>query len=318
LEDAAMTPDTTWTVDGMPDMAGETVVVTGANSGLGYEATKAFVRAGAAVVMACRSTDRGDDARRRIERRYPDASLAVSEVDLANLESVRTFAERFDDEHDELHVLCNNAGIMAVPRSETTDGFETQFGVNHLGHFALTELLLDHLRETDGETRVVTQSSSAHRMGRIDFGDLHGERSYGKWRAYGQSKLANLLFAYELDRRLRRAGSETISVACHPGYAATDLQATGPRQEGAKRRERLMGLLNRIVAQSAEMGALPMLYAATAKDVDGGDYIGPGGFMESRGHPTHVSSNERSHSHDVATRLWTVSEELTGVDYEFD
>ncbi|WP_254536984.1 oxidoreductase [Halomarina litorea] len=314
-----------WTAVRMPDMTDRTVVVTGANSGLGFEATKELARAGAHVVMACRNPERAEDARERAERAVRDASLDVRELDLADLSSVRAFAEGFAAEYDALHVLMNNAGVMAPPRRETADGFELQFGVNHLGHFALTGLLLDRLRMADGETRVVTTSSGAHKMGGIDFEDLQSERSYSRWRAYGQSKLANLLFTYELQRRLDRAvredpalAGEMKAVAAHPGWAATELQTSGPTMgEGeSSLRGRAMEVANRLVAQSARMGTLPLLYAATAENVDGSDYIGPGGPFEMRGYPVHVASNERSHDHATARRLWAVSEELTGVTYD--
>jgi NAD(P)-dependent dehydrogenase (short-subunit alcohol dehydrogenase family) len=244
----------------------------------------------------------------------------VAELDLADLDSVREFAEGFESAYDGLDVLVNNAGVMAIPRRETADGFETQFGVNHLGHFALTGLLLDSLRAgaTEGERdrRIVTVSSGAHQIGKIDFSDLQSERSYDKWRAYGQSKLANLLFAYELDRRLRADGSRVKSVAAHPGWAATELQSTGPEMAGSKLRGRLMAAGNELFAQSAEMGARPALYAATSPDATGGDYIGPGGFAEMRGAPVHVASNERSHDRKTARRLWDESEELTGVEFD--
>jgi len=312
----------------MPDQTGRTVVVTGANSGLGYEATEAFAGMGADVVMACRSLDRAERAAEEIHESLaadppgwasaPDSgSLTVMELDLADLGSVEQFAERFGEQFDDLHVLCNNAGVMAVPQRATEDGFELQFGVNHLGHFALTGQLLDHLRETTGETRVVTQSSGAHRSGDIDFDDLQREQSYGAWAAYGQSKLANLLFAYELDRRLDAAGEENVtSLACHPGYAATDLQTRAPEMTGSTLRLWGMKLSNTLLAQSAEQGTLPMLYAATADNVDGGDYVGPGGFMNMRGAPTKQQSNAASHDEATADRLWDVSEDLTGVAYD--
>jgi NAD(P)-dependent dehydrogenase (short-subunit alcohol dehydrogenase family) len=205
---------------------------------------------------------------------------------------------------------------MAIPRSETADGFETQFGVNHLGHFALTGHLLDRLVETDGESRVVTQSSGLHERGEMDFDDLQGERNYDQWDAYAQSKLANVLFGYELDRRLDAAGVEGVtSVVCHPGYAATNLQYRGPEERGSRVRMAAMKVANGLLAQSAEMGALPMLYAATADDVTGGDYVGPGGFMDMRGYPETQRSSARSYDETTADRLWSVSEELTGVAY---
>ena len=305
-----------WTEETMPDQAGRTVIVTGANTGLGYEAAAALARGGAYVVVACRSEERGRAARERIEDDVEGASLAVMELDLADLSSVRSFARRFRRDNRELHVLCNNAGVMAIPRRETADGFETQFGVNHLGHFALTGLLLDRLRETPGETRVVTQSSYYHRRGRIDFPDLDGERSYDKWAAYAQSKLANVLFAAEFDRRLRAANASVESVACHPGYAATDLQRRGPEMEGSWLRLRAMSLANALFAQSAERGALPMLFAATEPEVDGGEYVGPGGFLNARGPPEVQDPSARSRDEELARRLWKLSVERTGVTFD--
>ncbi|WP_123536501.1 oxidoreductase [Halosimplex salinum] len=327
-----------WTAADVPDLTGKTVVVTGANSGLGYEATSVLARNGATVVMACRSAERGERAAAEIrefelrEARTPskssgrspraaaeDAALDVRECDLADLESVESFADEVLADYDELHVLCNNAGVMAVPRSETADGFEMQFGVNHLGHFALTAHLVERIVETPGETRVVTHSSGAHQGGEIDFDDLHHEESYGKWEAYGQSKLANLLFAYELQRRLDAAGVEdTVSAACHPGYADTGLQARGPQQEGSALKLYAMRAANAVFAQSAERGALPLLYAATAPDVTGGEYVGPGGLFDMRGYPEPQRSSDASYDADAADRLWSVSEEQTDVTYDFD
>ncbi|MEE6209182.1 oxidoreductase [Salarchaeum sp. III] len=304
-----------WTPSEMESQAGTTVVVTGANSGIGFEAASAFAAAGAHVVMACRSTDRGRDAKREIESEYPGASLTLRELDLADLDSVREFADWYRAEYDALHVLANNAGVMAIPRSETADGFETQFGVNHIGHFALTARLLPVLRQTNDESRVVTQSSGVHERGRIDFDDLQSEDEYDKWAAYAQSKLANVLFAYELDRRLRTAGASVTSVACHPGYAATNLQLRGPEAEGSRLRTLAMKAANVVVAQSAERGAWPLLYAATNPDIDGGEYIGPTGLFNMRGHPGRQESSERSHDDDTARRLWGVSEDLTGVTF---
>ncbi|AAG19016.1 oxidoreductase [Halobacterium salinarum] len=311
-----MSSDDAWTAAALPDQSGRRVVVTGANSGLGFEATRAFARAGAHVVMACRSTERGEDARDDIVAELPGASLTVHELDLAALDSVAAFADWFTAEFDSLHVLANNAGVMAIPRSETADGFETQFGVNHLGHVALTAGLLGVLRRTSGETRVVTQSSGAHRRGRIDFEDLQHEAEYGKWEAYSQSKLANLLFAYELDRRLRAASASVTSVACHPGYAATNLQLRGPQAAGSRLRLLAMRAANALVGQSAEQGAWPLLYAATNPSIDGGEYIGPGGVLNMRGHPERQQPSARSRDEDTARRLWTVSADRTGVDFD--
>jgi len=294
----------------------KTVVVTGANTGLGFEVSRALAAAGATVVMACRSVERGGRAAERIAASSPDADLDVRECDLADLGSVRSFAEGVLADHDELHVLCNNAGVMAIPRRETADGFETQFGVNHLGHFALTGHLLARLRATAGESRVVTQSSALHERGVVDFDDLQSERAYDAWDAYGQSKLANLLFAYELDRRLDAAGADVASLGCHPGYADTDLQRRGPEMRGSTLRLLAMRLGNALLAQQAVDGALPMLYAATAPGVEGADYVGPGGFMQMRGAPEVQRSSERSYDRETARRLWAVSEELTGVTYD--
>jgi len=223
-----------WTASDIPDLGGKTIVVTGANSGLGFEASRAFARNGARVVLACRNVEKAAAARDDILASAPRANVEIRALDLASLASVRAFADSLVSNHERLDVLCNNAGVMALPRRETADGFEMQLGTNHLGHFALTGLLLPLLKRTGA--RVVTQSSGAHRMGRIDFDDLHGRRYYGRWRAYGQSKLANLLFAYELQRRLENEGVGVISVACHPGYAATELQFAAARMEGAAQR----------------------------------------------------------------------------------
>jgi len=302
-----------WSVDDIPDLRGRTVAITGANSGLGFAATRAFASKGAHVVMGCRDRDRAQSARDEIENALADPSLSTLQLDLADLSSVRSFVEAFDAEHDDLHVLCNNAGVMAIPRRETVDGFEMQLGVNHLGHFALTGLLLDRLLETPGESRIVTQSSGLHENGDIEFEDLHGEERYDRWDAYAQSKLANLLFAYELDRRLRAADASAISVGCHPGYADTDLQRRGPAMMGSRLRLWGMKLANALLAQSAATGALPMLYAATAPAIEGGEYVGPGGLMNMRGSPTLQDSSERSRDEAVAARLWKVSKALTGV-----
>ncbi|WP_411717616.1 oxidoreductase [Natronomonas sp.] len=311
---------TSWSADQMPDCSDRTVLVTGANSGLGFEATKSFAANGATVIMACRSAERGHEAAAEIRESVgtTGATLAVRQCDLASLGSIKSFAADIKTEYDAIDILCNNAGVMAIPRQETEDGFEKQLGVNHLGHFALTGLLLELAVESEGESRIVTHSSGAHEAGEVDFDDLQREQSYGKWEAYGQSKLANLLFAYELQRRLNTAGiTDTISVACHPGYAATDLQYRGPRQEGSTLRMGLMKVANTIFGQSAQQGALPLLYASTAPDAQGGDYYGPGGALNMRGAPEKQSSNGASHDERDAQRLWDISEELTGVVYDF-
>jgi NAD(P)-dependent dehydrogenase (short-subunit alcohol dehydrogenase family) len=292
----------------LPDQRGRTAVITGANSGIGLEAARELARAGAHVVMACRDTTKGDAAADAIRKELPSAELEVAALDLASLDSVRAFAGRYP--HERLDLLINNAGVMAPPYTKTIDGFELQFATNHLGHFALTGLLLDKLLATP-RARVVTVSSTAHKMGRIDFEDLQSERSYRRWGAYGQSKLANLLFCFELDRRLQATDADLLSVAAHPGYSATNLQfAATP-----SRIERLASVvLNRVYAQSAERGAAPTLYAATA-DIPGGSFVGPDGFQEMRGEPRIVKSTRAARDPETALRLWALSEQLTGVHF---
>jgi NAD(P)-dependent dehydrogenase (short-subunit alcohol dehydrogenase family) len=245
---------------------------------------------------------------------HPDVTVSLERLDLADLASIRVFASGFSDRYDRLDLLINNAGVMAIPRRETADGFEMQFGTNHLGHFALTGLLLDRLLARPG-ARVVTVSSTAARMGRIRFDDLQGDHRYRKWSAYGQAKLANQLFALELDRRARGAGVGLISVAAHPGWADTNLQAVGPRMSGSSLMERLSGVGNRMMAQPAAAGALPSLYAATAPGVTGGRYFGPDGPFQVKGHPKQVPFLSAAKNPDTAWRLWEVSEQLTGVRF---
>jgi NAD(P)-dependent dehydrogenase (short-subunit alcohol dehydrogenase family) len=301
-----------WTTAGIPDQSGRTVVVTGANSGLGLIDARELARAGARVVMACRNIDKGQEAVGAVRASVPGAEVAVVALDLADLASVRAFADQIQSEYDRLDLLINNAGIMAAPRRLTRDGFESQFGTNHLGHFALTGMLLPRLLAADAP-RVVTLSSGAHRIGRINFSDLQGEHRYVRWLAYGQSKLANLMFAFELQRRASGANTNLKSLAAHPGYSRTNLQfAAPPIYERA-----VMAISNLVVAQSAEMGALPTLYAATFPDLPGGTFVGPDGFAEQRGYPKIVTAAARAYDEDAWRRLWEVSEELTGVHYEF-
>jgi NAD(P)-dependent dehydrogenase (short-subunit alcohol dehydrogenase family) len=303
-----MTPK--WTAADIPSQRGRIAVVTGANSGLGLVTARELARAGARVVLACRDLAKGADARREIEAAAPGAELQLAKLDLGSLASVAEFAEGFKGGHDGLDLLINNAGVMAPPRRTTADGFELQLGTNHLGHFALTGRLLDALQGRE-DARVVTLSSEAHRIGKIDFDNLQRERGYNRWRAYGQSKLANLMFALELDRRLRTAGANVKSLSAHPGYAATNLQSAA-----APTVDRLvMAVGNRLFAQSADMGALPTLYAATAPDLESGLFIGPDGFAEQRGHPHIVSPSGAAQDAAVARRLWEVSEDLTGVKF---
>jgi NAD(P)-dependent dehydrogenase (short-subunit alcohol dehydrogenase family) len=282
----------------IPDMTGRSVIVTGANSGIGRAAASAFAGAGARVVLAVRDTAKGQDAAATMP-----GETEVRRLDLASLASVREFAAEWDGDLD---LLINNAGVMAPPLTRTTDGFELQFGTNHLGHFALTNLLLSNITG-----RVVTVSSTGHRMGSIDFDDLNWERKpYRRWRAYGQSKLANLLFTAELQRRLTAAGSDVLANAAHPGYAATNLQF----HSGRRVLDIVSTVGNRLLAQDEDGGALPTLYAAVA-DIPGDSFAGPGGFMEQRGAPKLVGRSDAAKDADVARRLWDVSEELTGVRF---
>ncbi|MDB5060124.1 MAG: short-chain dehydrogenase [Chloroflexi bacterium] len=304
-----------WTEKDIPPLAGRTAVVTGANSGLGYHATLQLAAHGARVVLASRDTGKAAAAADEIRRQVPEAMLEMAELDLANLQSVRQFADTFNASHENLDMLINNAGVMAIPQRRTADGFEMQLGTNHLGHFALTGLLLPSLLARPG-ARVVTVSSNAASRGRINFDDLQSDRKYRSWGAYGQSKLANQLFMLELDRLARQRHIDLISAGAHPGYAATNLQAVGPTMQGSRLMARLMDVLNRLVAQPASRGALPELYAATAPNVVGGEYFGPDGLLNQRGYPTRVPTAKQALDRDVARRLWQVSEELTGVRFE--
>jgi NAD(P)-dependent dehydrogenase (short-subunit alcohol dehydrogenase family) len=297
-----------WAVADIPDLGGRRAVVTGANSGIGFHAALQLARHGAEVVMACRSAERGQAALDRLRAAAPEAKVELAALDLADLASVREFADGQGGRP--LDLLVNNAGVMALPRRTTADGFEMQFGTNHLGHFALTGLLLPALRAA-GAPRVVTVTSGFAWAGRIRFDDLQWERRYQKWGAYAQSKLANLLFTRELGRRV----PEVVSVAAHPGFAATNLQQAGPRMEGSRFMERGAGVLNAVMAQSAADGALPTLYAATAPDVAAGACYGPR-LLQWRGAPTEVVTHPQAKRPEPAARLWEVSESLTGVRYE--
>jgi NAD(P)-dependent dehydrogenase (short-subunit alcohol dehydrogenase family) len=297
-----------WTSDDIPDQSGKLAIVTGANSGLGRVTARELARHGAEVVVASRNIQKGEEATAEIATVASGPQPRVSELDLGSLDSVRRFAGEFADRPIDL--LVNNAGVMMTPRRTTSDGFELQLGTNHLGHFALTGLLLDALQRADA-ARIVTVSSNEHKGGRLDFDDLQQERNYSARGSYRRSKLANAVFAIELDRRLRAAGSATVSVFAHPGYSATNLQSTGPTglMKG------VLAISNRLVAQSAERGALPILYASAAPGVEGGAYYGPDGFGEFRGFPTETKAIPEAYDAQTGTRLWEVSEELTGVRY---
>jgi NAD(P)-dependent dehydrogenase (short-subunit alcohol dehydrogenase family) len=295
-----------WTFDDIPDQAGRTAIVTGANTGIGFETARALARKGAQVTLACRSAEKGQAALDRIVEEAPDAKVALEQLDLADLRNVEAFADRFAGSHDRLDLLICNAGVMIPPASQTEQGFELQFGVNHLGHFALTGALLPLVRTTEG-ARIVVVSSTAATMGKMDFDDLQFEkRGYKKWPAYGQSKLANQLFVRELQRRLREAGSSVRVTAAHPGWTSTDLQ----------RSSWYMRFLNHFFGMKPPQGALPTLRAATDPEAKGGDYFGPHGFFQMRGYPKRVQMAKRARNDEDAARLWQVSEDLTGVRYD--
>ena len=301
-----------WNEHGIPDQRGRVAVVTGANSGLGYVTARELARKGARVVLACRSEVRGSEAADRIVAEVPGAEAQFGRLDLGDLASVREFADTFP--YERLDLLVNNAGVMAMPYGTTVDGFETQFGVNHLGHFALTGLLLPALLDAP-DARIVTLSSFMHLLANIDIDDLNSERRYSRWTAYSRSKTANLLFTHELARRLAAAGSGVIAAAAHPGYAATNLQTAGPQAEGRRGAERFMEIGNRVFAQSAEAGALPSLYAATAPDVRPDAFFGPRVAMW-RGAPAPSWRASWTLNDAMGQRLWAASEELTGVVYD--
>jgi NAD(P)-dependent dehydrogenase (short-subunit alcohol dehydrogenase family) len=297
----------------IPDQAGRTILITGANSGLGVRSAEALAARGAHVVMACRNEAKAEAARRLVTEAATGPAPTVVRLDLADLGQVREAAKEIGATVERLDVLMNNAGVMAIPRTLTAEGHEMQFGTNHLGHFALTGQLLPLLLKSPAP-RVVTTSSNAHKVGRMNWDDLDFEKGYGKWKAYSQSKLANLLFMYELDRRAEEAGSELVSVGAHPGYAATNLTD----RPGKKVWNALAAFGDKVFAQSDAQGALPQLYAATMPDVVGGDYWGPAGFREMRGAPARVQSIARARDEADASGLWQISERLTGVTYSWE
>lgn len=302
-----MSTKSTWTFDSIPEQTGRTVIVTGANTGIGYETARALARKGARVTLACRDMKKATDAAARIQAEGISGSVQAQALDLSDLESVRAFAESFSAAQQRLDLLINNAGVMIPPKGQTKQGFELQFGTNHLGHFALTAHLLPLLLRAPG-SRIVVVSSTAHHMGRMNFDDLNFEqRGYRAWAAYAQSKLANLLFARELQQRLSAAGAGTIVTAAHPGYTATDLQ----RNSALTSR-----LLNPLLAMKPADGALPTLRAATDPDAKHGEYFGPKGLFEISGPPDRARYNRRAQDNAAAARLWTTSEELTRVRFE--
>jgi len=302
-----------WTAERIGDQAGKTVVVTGASNGLGFETARVLAGKRAKVVMAVRSMERGQAAAAKLKEAQPDADVRVMQLDLSELASIRAFAEAYRAEYGTLDVLVNNAGVMTPPYRRTADGFELQIGCNHLGHYALTGLLLECLTRAP-QARVVTVSSKAsHQGARIDFDNLDGSKGYSRWRFYGQSKLANLHFARLLQEKLRANGHDTLSIACHPGIARSNLGSFG----SGKQVNRFVQFVMNLVSQPTGMGALPSLYAATEPGVPGGSYIGPDGRGGSGGYPIDVTASlmERLYNAETAKRLWQVSEELTGVRY---
>ncbi len=302
-----------WTTAQIPDQTGRVIVITGANSGIGFEAARVLVARGAHVVLACRSPARAADAEALLRAETPGASVEVMALDVSRLASVRAFAEQFRATHPRLDVLCNNAGVMALPPSLTEDGLDIQMATNHFGHFALTGLLLDLLKPS---ARVVNVSSMAHRMGGDRFEALLAGQPFNPWIIYGQSKLANILFTAELNRRARAKGVGLLAIACHPGYAATNLQATSALSGAtAGYSESVARLANRFLAQTAAAGAWPTLYAITDPDALGGDFIGPGGFTGMAGPPVKATPSAAARDADLAKRLWALSAQTTGVDY---
>jgi len=304
-----------WTQANIPNLTDKITLVTGANSGLGYETSKAFAEKGATVVMAVRNMDKGQKAHDDIMKAVPNAKLDLMKLDVGNLESVREFATAFKAKYDRLDILMNNAGVMAIPRTETPDGFEMQLGVNHLGHFALTGLLIDVIVNTPN-ARIHSVSSSANYMGEINFDDLMGEKDYGRWTAYGQSKLANVFFAFELQNRLSAAGFDTISNTSHPGLVMTNLQTNSMEKSGSPSSE---GFLYRfmapLMAQDVSMGVLPQLYGATAPEAKGGVFYGPKTF-NMRGYPAQKKANDAANNKADLKRFWEMSEKLTGITFD--
>ena len=293
-----------WTKEDIPDQSGKIAIVTGANSGLGYEVTRVLAKNGAHVVMGCRNLEKAEVAFNQIITDDINSSLEIIRLDLSDLASVKDFVSEFSKKHQSLDILCNNAGVMMTPYQKTVDGFELQLGTNHFGHFALTGLLIDILIKKEN-SRIVTMSSIAHTMGKMDFDNLNWEKKYGRTKAYGRSKLANLLFAYELQRRLEAKGSKSISIASHPGWTRTNLQ----------RNVWFFRVMNHLLSQKPKKGALPMLYAATSPEAEGGAYYGPDGRMQWKGYPKRVQSNDETHNNEDAKRLWEISEELTSVKF---
>lgn len=301
-----------WIAKDIPSQAGKLAIITGANSGIGYHSALELARAGATVILACRNDQKAADARAKILAAVPQAQVEVAKVDVADLDSVKTFAEGFVASNRKLNILINNAGVMAFPtRQATKQGYEAQFGTNHLGHFALTGELMPALIKTPG-SRVVTVASIAHKGGRMRYEDPNWERDYDPRKAYSQSKLANVLFGLELDRRLKRAGKDVSSIIAHPGVASTNIVTNGM---GTDLKAKIAGVAISLFAQSEARGALPLLYAATSSDAKAGHYYGPDGLAEIKGNPVEVKPKPHALDPVSAARLWHISEQMTGVEY---
>ncbi len=304
-----------WNYEKIPDQTGKTIIITGSNSGLGFVAAKALASKGAEVVIAARNEEKASDAINKIKAEVSDATLNFVKIDLASLGSIREFADEINNIYEKIDVLLNNAGIMQPPYLKTEDGFEIQFGVNHLGHFALTSLLFKSLKGSP-QGRVVNVSSIAATRGKINFVDLNSEQKYNKTTAYGQSKIANLYFTYELSRRIKAEGIDVIAAAAHPGYSRTNLQSAGPSVDGKSAFYFLYKVLNPLLAQSVNAGTLPLLYASVGPDVENGDYFGPRRFGHTRGPTVRHKSVEISYDPEIAKELWKRSEELTGIKFK--
>ena len=302
-----MTKRQQWNTENISDQKGKVVIITGSSSGIGFEAARVLANKNAEVIIAVRNQQKGDDALNKIKSQNSSANIKVMLLDLANLMSIKTFADNFKKKYTKLDLLINNAGVMMPPYGKTKEGFELQFGTNHLGHFALTGHLFELIKKTPN-SRIVNISSSAHNWGKIDFSDLTWEnRKYKTGRSYGDSKIANLYFTYELQNRLGDKISNPAVTAVHPGWTATELQ----------RHSSVFSFLNRFLAMPIWQGALPTLRAATDSNVKSGDYFGPDGFQERRGYPVKVESNKLSHDKEIAKKLWGVSEDLTGIKFKF-
>ena len=302
-----MSSNTKWTAENIPDQSGKIAIVSGSNSGIGFETARILADKNAEVILAVRNRGKGEKAIQQIKDQNKNANVKLMHLDLARLQSVKTFSDEFKQKYNRLDLLINNAGVMIPPYSKTEDGFELQMGTNHLGHFALTGLLLDIIKNTP-DSRIVIVSSLAHKMGNINFDDLNWEkRNYKRQKAYGDSKLANLYFAYELRGRLKKNGLDIKVTAAHPGWTATELQRYSP----------VIEFLNKFFAMPQAQGALPTLRAAADENAQSGDFFGPDGFGNWRGYPVKVESNELSHNKEIAEKLWEVSEELTKVKFNF-